>query len=168
MAARRTAALGLCALVAAGAPFHSPASDEVLDVFLGQWRVSVNQLQPEPQQLSYTETYRRELDGAYIRGETSRKPDGSRDIVFGTYDKVADGYPFWIFSSTGSYSYLAPATWDARRKVMSWKNPAQFDISYRSWCDFSNPDLRSCYMMVKDWKGKVLSEMEWTAARIGE
>ncbi len=158
----------LSALLTASMSVVAQAGEHVLDVFLGTWRIAVKQIQPESREFNYTEIYTRELDGAYIRGETARKPDGSRDIVFGTYDKMAGGYPFWIFSSTGSYTYLAPATWDARKKIMTWESPAQFDISYRSWCDFSNPDLRNCYMLVKDWKGKVLSEMSWTAVRIGD
>ena len=162
------AAVAISASITAGLSGGACASDQVLDVFLGHWRVTVNHLQPEQLEVSYTETYTRELDGAYIRGETSKKPDGSRDMVFATYDDNAGGYPFWVFSSTGSYTYLPPATWNARKQIMNWRSPAQFDISYRSWCDFSDPDLRSCYLMVKDWKGKVLNEMSWTAARIGD
>ncbi len=149
-------------------PNISSAQQEVLDLFLGRWRVDVTLLQPQSAKLSYTERYRRVLDGNYIQGETDRKPDGSRDIVFGTYDSQADGFPFWIFSSTGSYSYLAPGTWDARQRQMHWKNPTGFDISYESVCEFPGRDSRRCYLIIKDWKGKVMNEMSWTATRISD
>lgn len=145
-------------------PAH--AAEDPLDLFIGRWTIKVSHLKPEPLEVAYTEHYQRVLDGKYIRGETSRKPDGSHDIVFATYDAKAGGYPFWIFSSTGSYTYLPPASWNARKRIMRWKNPPQFDISYQSQCEFPSAVLRSCYLIMKDWKGKVLSEMTWTAERL--
>ena len=89
-------------------------------------------------------------------------------VVFATYDENADGYPFWIFSSTGSYTYLPPASWSERKRTMTWKNPPQFDINYRSQCEFPSDALRRCHLIMKDWKGKVLSEMTWTAERLAD
>jgi hypothetical protein len=105
------------------------------------------------------------LDRKFIRGRTARKQDGSLDIVFGTYDQNADGYPFWIFSSSGSYLYLPPAVWNAGEQTMEWKNPSGLDINYRSRCRFPDRDNRLCHMIIKDWKGKVILEMEWAAVR---
>ncbi len=140
-------------------------ADNALDLFVGHWQIDVVVLQPEPAQLTYTERYERILDGKYVRGETSRKADGSKDVVMATFDEAANGYPFWIFSSTGSFTYLPPASWDPRRRLMTWKSPAQFDIAYSSTCQFPTADQRSCYLIVKDWKGKVVTEMKWTAQR---
>jgi hypothetical protein len=137
----------------------------VLGYFVGQWEIHARTLRPEPSTASYHESYEWVLDGKYVRGETGRKADGSRDIVFGTYDAQADGYPFWIFSSSGSYLYLPPATWNARDKTMEWENPSGWDIVYRSRCHFPDRDNRHCTLIMKDWKGKVLLETEWRAVR---
>lgn len=136
-----------------------------LELFAGHWDVRVQILQPERKVVNYTERYEPVLDGKFIRGQTGRKPDGSEDIVFGTYDAKVDGYPFWIFSSSGSYTYLPPGSFDARRRTMEWTNPAGWDVVYRSQCDFPDARLRRCTLLIKDWRGKVLLEQEWTAIR---
>ena len=48
---------------------------------------------------------------------------------------------------------------------MEWINPSGLDISYRSLCKFPDLDTRRCTLIVKDWKGAVLSELEWSATR---
>ena len=142
------------------------AAENPLGLFVGSWKIQASTLQPEQSKISYTESYRWFLDDQYIRGETSRKPDGNIDIIFATQDLKAGGYPFWIFTSDGSYTYLFPAKWDDKERVMTWKNPSQFDINYRSECRFPNSDFRSCFLIMKDWKGKVIREIKWTATRL--
>jgi hypothetical protein len=136
-----------------------------LDGFVGRWDVRVATLQPEKSEVTYTEVYAWVLDRQFLRGQTGRKTDGTEDVIYATYDAQAKGYPFWIFSSSGSYVYLAPATWNARTRIMEWKNPAGWDISYRGRCSFSDENTRHCTMIQKDWKGKVLLEQEWSAVR---
>lgn len=153
------------AVAAALAAPPALADTQVLELFVGHWDIHARTLQPQPSTTSYRERYEWVLDGKYVRGETSLKADGTRDIIFGTYDAQADGYPFWVFSSSGTYMYLPPATWDARRRTMEWKNPKGFDINYRSSCHFPDRDTRSCTLIMKDWMGKVLLELEWQAAR---
>lgn len=144
---------------------HALADEGGLDMFVGRWDLRVQILQPERKVLNYSETYEWVLDRKFVRGHTGRKPDGTEDIVFGTYDAKVDGYPFWIFSSTGSYTYLPPGSFDARRRAMDWKSPAEWDISYRSRCLFPDARTRRCTLIMKNWKGKVLLEQEWTAVR---
>lgn len=141
------------------------ADEGGLDVFVGQWEVRVKTLQPEKPETTYTETYEWTLDHQFIRGQTGRKSDGTQDVIYGQYDKKVKGYPFWIFSSSGTATYLAPGTWNARTRTMEWKNPTGFDISYRSRCIFPDSDTRHCTLIVKDWKGTVLNELEWSAFR---
>ena len=141
------------------------ADEGGLDVFVGRWNVHVTTLQPQKSEVTYTEAYEWVLDGQFLRGQTGRKSDGTEDIIFATYDKQSKGYPFWIFSSSGSFTYLAPGTWDAGTLTMEWNNPAEFDIAYRSRCTFPDKNTRHCTLMVKDWKGTVLSEVEWSALR---
>lgn len=136
-----------------------------LDVFVGRWDVRVATLQPEKSEVTYTEVYEWVLGDKFLRGQTGRKTDGTEDVIYGTYDSQAEGYPFWIFSSTGTYVYLAPATSDARKRIMEWKNPTGWDISYRGRCSFPDDKTRHCTMIQKDWKGKVLLEQKWSAVR---
>lgn len=138
----------------------------VLDRYVGKWNVRVKTLQPASPDITYTETYEWVLDHKFLHGVTGPKPDGTRDVVYATYDVQAKGYPFWIFSSSGTYLYLPPATWNRRKHVMEWKNPDKLDINYRGVCDFSDKNLRRCAMVMKDWKGTVLLEQTWTATRI--
>ena len=83
----------------------SASADEgALDKFLGRWDVRVKRLQPEKPDVTYTETYEWVLQRKFIRGKTERKSDGTEDVIFAGYDPQTKGYPFWIFSSTGTYS----------------------------------------------------------------
>ena len=138
----------------------------VLDRYVGEWQVRVKTLQPARPDITYTETYKWVLDHKFIYGVTGHKPDGTQDVIYGTYDAQAKGYPFWIFSSSGTYFYLAPGIWNRRKQVMEWKSPANWEIAYHSVCDFSAKNLHRCAMVLKDWKGKVLLKQTWTATRI--
>lgn len=138
---------------------------QVLDLFTGSWDINAETVQPRPGTAHYSEHYDWVLDGKFIRGETGRKADGSKDIVFGTYDAQADGYTFWIFSSSGSFIYLPPGIWDERHRTMEWRNPKGFDLNYHSSCRFPDRDNRYCELIMKDWKGKVVLELKWHAVR---
>ena len=159
--------LSIAVLITAGF-FAGPvvhADPGGLDVFIGRWEMHVTTLQPKRSETIYMEVYEWVLDGQFIRGQTGRKSDGTEDVIYGTYDAQAKGYPFWIFSSSGSYVYLAPATWNARKRIMEWRSPAGWDITYRGRCNFPDENTRHCTMIQKDWKGKVLLEQEWSAVR---
>jgi hypothetical protein len=107
------------------------------------------------------------LNRQFLRGVTGRKSDGTEDVIYGTYDAKMKGYPFWIFSSSGTYVYLAPATWDASKRTMEWKNPANSDITYSGRLIFPDENTRRWTTVVKDWKGTVLLELEGSAVRRG-
>jgi hypothetical protein len=141
------------------------ADEGGLDMFVGRWDLRVQVLQPERKALNYSETYEWVLDRKFVRGHTGRKPDGTEDIIFGTYEAKIDGYPFWIFSSSGSYNYIAPGSFDARNRTMDWKSPGDWDISYQSRCLFPDASTRRCTLIIKNWKGNVLLEQEWVAVR---
>lgn len=141
------------------------ADQSVLDRYVGNWTVHLKTLQPERSEITYTERYKWVLDHKFLFGETGGKPDGTTDRIYGTYDSHARGYPFWIFSSTGTYLYLAPATWHQRKQMLEWKNPKGLDVIYRTQCVFPSKNVRSCKMVLKNWAGQVLLEQEWIATR---
>ncbi len=141
------------------------ADDGALEKFLGRWDVRVKTLQPPKPDLTYIETYAWVLGRQFLRATTENKSDGTEDIIIAGYDPQTKGYPFWVFSSTGAYVYLAPGTWDSRNRVIEWKNPPQWDISYRGRCIFPDEKSRRCTLIMKDWKGKVLLEQESSAVR---
>ena len=155
-------------LLFTGTVIHAEQGQGGLDVFVGRWKLRVTTLQPEKSEITYTEVYEWVLDRQFIRGQTGRKPDGTMDVIYGTYDSLAKGYPFWIFSSSGTYVYLAPAIWNTDKRTMEWKNPTGWDISYRGRCIFPDENKRHCTMIQKDWKGKVLLEQEWSAVRLDD
>lgn len=145
------------------------ADEGGLDVYVGRWDVHVKTLRPQKSEVSYVEVYEWVLDHKFLRGQTGGKPDGTEDVIYATYDQQAKGYPFWIFSSSGSYSYLPPATWDVRKRTMEWSSPKQWvrqwNISFRGRCDFPDEQTRHCTFVTKDWKGAVLLEQEFSAVR---
>jgi hypothetical protein len=155
-----TSAIGLCLT---GPP--AQADEGGLEKFVGRWDVRVQNLQPQKPDLTYIETYEWVLGHRFISAKTERKSDGTEDITIAGYDPQTKGYPFWIFSSTGSYTYLPPASWDAHSRTMEWENPPQWDVSYRVRCIFPDEKTRHCSLIVKDWKGKVLLEQEINAVR---
>lgn len=137
----------------------------VLDVFLGSWDVTVNIRQPAPAVVTYTETYEWALGGHFLRGDSGPKSDGTRDLVIATYVPGVDGYPFWIFSSSGAWFYLEPGQWDARTRTLEWRHAANSPVSYIVRCRFPDTHTRHCVSLVKDWKGKLLLDQEASARR---
>ncbi len=138
---------------------------KVLDVFLGSWEVTVRVRQPEPAVVTYTETYEWALGGHFLQGDSGPKSDGTRDLVIATYVAGVDGYPFWIFSSSGAWFYLEPGRWDERARTLEWTHAANSPVSYRVLCRFPDERTRHCASLVKDWKGKVLLDQEVSALR---
>jgi hypothetical protein len=157
--------IAACAIGIGARSETARADKEVLEYYVGHWDIHAETLQPEPSRTSYTERYEWTLDGRFIQGKTGRKADGAYDVIYGTYDAKADGYPFWIFSSSGSYTYLPPAKWNARERTMEWENPENWDVVYKSRCHFPDRDSRHCSLNMKDWKGKVLLDLKWRATR---
>ena len=141
------------------------AQDNVLEKYVGRWDVTVKTLQPQKSDQTYIETYEWMLDRKFVRAKTEGKADGTEDMVVGGYDPMTKKYPFWIFSSTGTFLYLAPGSWDAPSRTLEWKSPPISDVSYLGRCIFSNERTRRCTLIVKAWFGKVLLEQESTAIR---
>lgn len=146
-------------------PAGAAAGLEVLEQFVGTWRVTVRTRRPKPSVVTYTETYAWDLGGHFLRGDSGTKSDGTRDVVYATFDQASRGYPFWIFSSTGAWYYLAPGRWDHGKRTLTWENPPALQINYRSRCEFPDSTTRRCESLVKDWKGSVLLDQEATALR---
>lgn len=160
---RRMIAVLAIALSLAGVPAR--AQDNALENFVGRWDVRVKTLQPPKPELTYIETYEWMLDRKFVRARTEGKSDGTEDLIVAGFDPKANGYSFWIFSSTGTFMYLAPGTWDARSRTMEWKSPALSDVSYRGRCTFTDDNSRHCTLILKNWLGRVLLEQESDAVR---
>jgi hypothetical protein len=103
----------------------------VLDKYVGRWDVRVKTLQPQKPDLTYIETYEWVLDRKFVRGRTEGKTDGTEDMIVVGYDSKTNGYPFWIFSSSSTFLFLAPGSWDARNRILEWKSPPLLDVSYQ-------------------------------------
>jgi Protein of unknown function (DUF1579) len=155
------AALLIIGLTAASAR----AQDNVLERFVGRWDVRVKTLQPQQADIKYIETYEWMLDRKFVRARTEGKTDGTEDMVVGSYDPKANGYPFWIFASSGTFLYLAPGTWDARSRTLEWKSPLLLDVSYQARCMFPDDYTRRCTLVLKNWLGKVLLDQDSSAVR---
>lgn len=141
------------------------AKMNVLDQYTGTWDVTLKTRVPKPSTLTYTETFAWMPERRFMRGETSHKSDGTQDLMMTTYDQAGGGYPFWFFSSSGLWIYLAPGTWDASTRTMVWKNPPNAAVNYVSRCQFPDGRTRHCASIVKDWKGNVLLDQEASAVR---
>ena len=152
-------------LIVSLAASSARAQDSVLEKFVGRWDVRVKTLQPQKTDLTHIETYEWILDRKFVRARTEGKADGTEDMVVGGYDAKTKGYPFWIFSSSGTVMDLAPGTWDARNRTMEWKSPPLLDVSYQGRCTFTDDNTRRCTLVLKNWLGKVLLEQESIAVR---
>lgn len=115
--------------------------------------------------LTFTETYQWDLGGHFLHGDSGIKSDGTRDLVIATYDEPGKGYPFWIFSSSGVWYYLAPGRWDEDSRTLTWQNPPSQPLSYLTRCSFPDRNTRHCEAVIKDWKGTVLLDQKATAIR---
>lgn len=162
----RSLAVGLTGVVSLFSNSLICADEGGLENFVGRWEVHMKKTAPEVLEDTYMETYEWTLDGKYLKGETKGKYDGTYDVIYTTYDEKADGYPFWSFSSSGTYWYLAPGTYDRKTKTMEWRNPSGFDVSYNTGCVFVDADARHCALIIKDWKGSIVNQLEWKAFRL--
>ena len=102
----------------------------------------------------------------FVRAKTEQKSDGTEDIIIAGYDPQTKGYPFWVFLVHGNLYLSSPRPPGMRAiGIMEWKNPPQWDVSYRGRCTFPDENTRRCTLIMKDWKGKVLLEQESSAVR---
>ena len=161
---RLAAGITCAAALIAGALVY--ADEGGLEHFIGRWEVHMKKLAPEVLEDTYIETYTWTLEGKFLKGETRGKYDGTYDVIYATYDEQSGGYPFWSFSSSGTYWYLSPGTYDRRTKTIEWRNPSGFDIAYHAGCVFVDADTRHCALTIKDWKGAVVNQLEWKALRL--
>lgn len=142
------------------------AEDDPLELLVGRWSAHVKTLQPDKHEISYTETYEWVLDRRFLRGQTENKSDHTQDISFGTYDVNIRRYPFWVFSSTGTYLNLAPAAWNADTRTLEFKNPPNTDIYYDTLVVFPDKLTRRWTVIVTDWRGQVILQQEGSAIRL--
>ena len=159
----RCAIAALLVISLVGVSAH--AQDNVLEKFVGRWDVRVKMLQPQQPDITYVEIYEWVLDRKFIRARTEGKTDGTEDMIVAGYDLKTNGYAFWIFSSSGTFLYLAPGAWDARNRTIEWKSPPLLDVSYQARCAFPDDNTRRCTLLLKNWLGKVLLDQETTAVR---
>jgi Protein of unknown function (DUF1579) len=155
------AALLMVSLVASSAR----AQNNVLEKFVGRWDVRVKTLQPQKPDVTYVEIYEWMLGRQFVKARTERKTDGTEDMFIIGYDPKTKGYPFWIFSSSGTFMYLEPGTWDTRSQIMEWKSPPLLDVSYQGRCTFTDDNTRRCTLVLKNWLGKVLLEQDSSSVR---
>jgi len=132
----------------AKAPFGQPAPRgpqyQVLDRLQGSWQVTVTTRAPRAATVTYTETYEWVLDRRCLRGETSRKSDGTQDVVMVTYDPSVSAYRLWFFNSSGTAIEMPPGKWDG--SSTAGQTPTDGSGSTRCFA-VTTPGSRSC----RDW-----------------
>ena len=137
----------------------------MLDIFVGTWDVTLRTRQPEASVVRYSETYGWALGGHFLQGRSDDRPDGVDMFVIATHDPATDGFPFWIYMSSGAWFYLDPGQWDERERTLTWRSGPGAQLSYLNRCVFPQPDRRQCHTLVKDWRGSVVLDNELSAVR---
>ena len=137
----------------------------VLDRFVGTWDVTVTITRPKKLVVTYAEIVAWAPGRRWLRGDTGIKSDGTQDWSMTGFDQPSGGYHLWIFSSTGVWYYLAPGKWDEARHSIEWKSPPFSPVSHLTHCTFTDARTRRCTSVVKDFKGSVVLEQEYTAKR---
>jgi uncharacterized protein DUF1579 len=148
-----------------GRPQPKPPQLQVLERLQGNWDVTTTTRAPKALTATYVETYEWVLDQRFLRGETSRKVDGSQDIFMTTFDPATKFYRFWIFNSLGVSIEFPRGTWDEKTQSMEWRSPPQSDLSFFARWTFPDKNTRRWTGLLKDWKGTVLLDMDGTATR---
>ena len=141
------------------------AALKVLDRWRGRWNVSLTTTQPQASTVKSTTTNAWTLGDRFLQGDSGAKSDGTHDMSMMTFDAVARSYPLWIFTSSGVVFYLGGGQWDEASRTMQWDSPINVTASYRYRCQFPDDDSYRCHSLVRDWKGKVLLELETRATR---
>ena len=141
------------------------AALKVLDRWRGRRQVTTTTTQPVASVAKSLTTNTWILGDRFLQGDSGVKSDGTRDLSMMTFDAVARSYPLWIFTSTGVVYYLADGEWDESRRTMLWGSAFNLAMSYRYRCRFLDDDSYRCHSLIKDWKGKVLLELETVGTR---
>ena len=145
-------------------PQATAAQLKVLDRLLGTWDVRVTVRAPLPGTVTYAETYEWVLDRQFLRGETTVKSDGTKDLSMTTYDAAAGSYRLWVFNSKGTAIELPSGTWDAGRQSMEWKSGPS-DVSFSARWTFPAANTRKWTARLKDWRGRILLDLEGACVR---
>ena len=137
----------------------------VLSRFVGTWDVVVHIKRPKDMVVTYVETSVWAPGQRLLRGDTGLKSDGTQDWSITLFDQASGGFQIWIFSSTGAWYFLPPARWDEAHSSIEWTNPPFSPVSHLTRCVFADARTRHCTTLVKDWKGSVLLEQDYTGKR---
>lgn len=146
-------------------PQATAAQLKILDRLLGTWDVRVTVRAPLPGIVTYAETYEWVLDRQFLRGETTVKSDGTKDLTLTTYDAAAGSYRLWAFNSKGTAIELPSGSWDTGSQSMEWKSVPNMQISFSGRWTFPDANTRKWTARLKDWKGQVLLDLEGTCIR---
>jgi hypothetical protein len=128
--------------------------------------VKVNRRQPPPAgEITYVETFDWILDGRFLRGESSRKSDGGKSLSILWFDLFTKTYRFVIFDASGLAVELPPPAWNEQTQTMQWKSGALTPTSYTGQATFKDRNTIQWKSLWKDWKGRVLLDLEGTSIR---
>ncbi len=138
---------------------------KILSRWLGSWDVNATRHQPDPATVTYRETFTWVLNGRFLRGETSLKSDGNKSMSMATYDQRIGAYRFWTFDSTSFASELPPAEWEQSTRTMKWSSGFFNPLRFQSRVRFIDDDTMHWQVLLKDWKGTVIFDMDGTSIR---
>ena len=159
---------GSSAEAQASAPL--PPELKPLQRFIGSWEQQVV-LNPaewnlERRNIIATTEYTWILDGRVLQNQSVSEPDGTKGMVLTTYDTDGKEYRQWYFDSNGALPADGDrGQWNEAAKTFMWKGTDRWGNAGTHVYRFIDHDHFEWRLVVKDYSGKVMSDMEGKAKR---
>jgi len=161
----------LMCLVGTGTSTEKIAEDEgsqVLERFLGNWETETQIRHTGPPVRQFNTAGKAvcntTLGGTFYEFRSESVPPGESDLQVMTYDKSAQVYRQWVFSSDG-YTHTADGTWNAETSTLLWKGKSG-EASFVIEDHWLSPDRLEWTLRRTDARGNVLQTISGTGTRL--
>ena len=81
------------------------------------------------------------------------------------FDMLTKTYRFVIFDGSGLAVELPLPVWNEKTQTMKWKSGLLTPVSYTGHAIFKDRDTIQWKSLWKDWKGRVILDLEGTSTR---
>ena len=148
----------------ANAPNPDTPQLKPLDNFAGSWKIEIDENMSGSAEANWV------LGGRYLEYKTRLVDSQGRTTIelrhLYTYDKSANIYRAWIFSSSDDFTAQGEAEWDDARKTLTSHLRGSNSQSMKIVADFSESNLEKWTIQVIDANGVKQGEIAGTNRRI--
>jgi hypothetical protein len=151
-------------------PSNLPAEFSVLQRSIGAWdtqtTIKPGVRVPDGLRSKGVQTIEWALGKKFIQGKHVDQPGNVEAMSLQTYDAQSGVFRLWYFDSFGNFPRSeATGQWDEDAKTLTYKGTEPEEVSVTTITRFVSPDRTEWQGVWRDKSGRILMEIEGTAAR---